>query len=174
MPKFFQSKALKPYVINKLEVAKFEPIICYRGNQVVHGYEATLLADICDAILEARKAGVKLTDRQQIVAEQAEIIIRSLAKVGIIALVDEATGYQEVREKDALKNFLEKFLLEEKTKWVSTFPDEFFEILFKMKGLNWVKANKGKKPQWVGHQWFQDCVEELRFVGYAFSFFNGE
>ncbi len=37
-------------------MAKFEPIICYRGNQIIHGYEATLLADICDAILEARKA----------------------------------------------------------------------------------------------------------------------
>jgi hypothetical protein len=117
----------------------------------VHGYEGTILADICDAILEARKAGVKLTERQKIVADQAEMIIRSLAKVGIIALIDEATGYQEVREKDALKNFLEKFLQEEKTKWVSTFPDEFFEMIFKMKGLNWVKANKGKKPQWVGH-----------------------
>lgn len=151
LPKFLQSKSLKPYIVNKLEVAKLDPIICYRGNQMVHGYEATILADICDAILEARKDGVKLTERQQIVADQAEMIIRSLAKVGIIALIDEATGYQEIREKDALKSFLEKFLQEEKTRYVSSFPDEFFEMIFRMKGINWVKANKGKKPQWVGH-----------------------
>lgn len=151
LPTFLQAKALNKYITNKLEVAKLKPIICHRGNQVVHGYEATILADICDAILEARKDGVKLTERQQIVADQAEMIIRSLAKVGIIALIDEATGYQEVREKDALKSFLEKFLQEEKTKYVSAFPDDFFEMIFKMKGLNWAKANKGQKPQWIGH-----------------------
>jgi hypothetical protein len=151
LPTFFKAKALKPFIDNKLKVAKLDPIICYRGEQVVHGYEATILADICDAILEARKAGAKLTDRQQTVADQAEMIIRALAKVGIIALIDEATGYQEVREKDALKQFLEKFLSEEKTKYIRTFPDEFFEMIFTMKGMTWKQANKGKKPQWVGH-----------------------
>jgi hypothetical protein len=85
------------------------------------------------------------------VASQSERIVRSFAKIGIIALVDEVTGYQEVREKDALKHFLEKFLLEEKTKWVRTFPDDFFDSIFKMKGLSWKQANKGQKPQWMGH-----------------------
>lgn len=150
LPIFFKSKALKPFIDNKLEVAKFEPIICYRGNQVVHGYEGTFLADLCDTILEARKAGAKFTDRQQIVADQAEIIIRSLAKVGIIALIDEATGYQEDRDKTALRDFLEKFLLEEKGKWIKTFPDEFFESIFKMKGWDWKSAIKGQKPGVVG------------------------
>lgn len=42
------------------------------------------------------------------------MIIRSVAKVGIIALVDEVTGYEKVREKDALQLFLQKFLEEEK------------------------------------------------------------
>lgn len=65
--------------------------------------------------------------RQIQFADSAEMIVRALAKTGIIALVDEATGYEQVREKDALKKFLDKFLLEEQTKWVKTFPDEFFE-----------------------------------------------
>lgn len=150
LPKFFNSKALKPFIDNKLEVAKFEPIICYRGSQVVHGYEGTVLADLCDAILEARKAGVKFTDRQLIVSDQAEIIIRSLAKVGIIALIDEATGYQQDRDKTALREFLEKFMHEEKKKWIKTFPDEFFESIFKMKGWDWNSAIKGQKPGVVG------------------------
>jgi hypothetical protein len=46
---------------------------------------------------------------------------------------------------------LQKFLDEEKGKWVKTFPDEFFEAIFKMKKWNWEMANKGQKPQVVGH-----------------------
>lgn len=151
LPLFFSRKALKPYVDNNIKVANLKPILCYRGNQMIHGYEATVMADLCDAILEARKAGVKLTERQRIVADQAEMIIRSLAKVGIIALIDEATGYQEVRDKHDLRAFLRKFLLEEKTRYIDAYPDEFFEMIFKMRGLTWSKANKGKNPRYFGH-----------------------
>lgn len=151
LPTFLQSKALKPFVDSTLEMAKLNPRKCYRGNIEYHGFEATALTDLCDAILDARNSGAKLTDRQQIVAVQCEIIVRSLARVGIIALVDEATGYQEVRDKDALQKFLARFLNEEQAKWIKTFPDEFFEMIFRFKGLTWTTANKGKKPQWIGY-----------------------
>lgn len=144
-------QGVKDLIFNKYDAGRFEPIICYKGNSKINGYEATVLVDICEVMLEARKLGRLTTERQKTIATQAETLIRSFARVGIIALIDEATGYQEVREKDALKSFLEKFLQEEKTKYIRTFPDEFFEMIFKMKGLSWVKANKGKKPQWVGH-----------------------
>ena len=35
-------------------------------------------------------------------ALRAEMLVRALAKVGIIALVDEATGYQDIRDQDTL------------------------------------------------------------------------
>lgn len=49
---------------------------------------------------------------QQTVINRCDIIVRALAKVGIIALVDEATGYQEDknRAKDELQKFLKSFL----------------------------------------------------------------
>lgn len=62
-----------------------------------YGYDVTLLIDICDLLIEGKNQGI-LTDRQKQYAIIAEIIIRSVAKVGIIALVDEATGYQYERE----------------------------------------------------------------------------
>lgn len=71
----------------------------------INGYEATILLDICDGFLDARK-NIKLSPRQEIIAHQAEILMRSFAKVGIIALVDEATGYQYKREKDELQKIL--------------------------------------------------------------------
>ncbi|HGN3509251.1 TPA: hypothetical protein ACKSJL_004093, partial [Providencia stuartii] len=59
----------------------------------INGYEASILVDICDAFMQARKE-IDLSPRQSIIAEQCEMLIRSFAKVGIISLIDEATGYQ--------------------------------------------------------------------------------
>jgi hypothetical protein len=69
------------------------------------GYRADLLPIVCEVYLQARDAAV-LPPNQQHVAKQADILMRGLAHVGIIALVDEATGYQEFRAKDALSRIL--------------------------------------------------------------------
>jgi len=84
------------------------------------GYEATILADICDAVLAARDAGV-LTGKQLAVAKQCEILTRAFAKVGIIALVDEATGYQKIRARYALEQILDEFIAKELRKWAKTY-----------------------------------------------------
>lgn len=121
------------------------------GSQsATNGYEATILIDICYAIIDLNRAGV-LNETQRQYALFADIIVRSVAKVGIIALIDEATGYQNDinRAKDELQQLLSKLLLAEQAKWIKTFPDEFFEIIFKMKGWDWTKA--AKKPQVIGH-----------------------
>jgi hypothetical protein len=66
------------------------------------GYDAELLVEICELYLDAR-AQSKLMESQLRLATMAEIIVRACAKVGIIALIDEATGYQKIREKRALQ-----------------------------------------------------------------------
>jgi len=119
-----------------------------------YGFDATVLIDICDAAIEANKRG-KLTGSQKNYAEFAEAIIRSVAKVGIVALVDEATGYQYDREHDALQRILDKFLTDEKRKWSKTFPDEFWFKLVKTKGYDSYMALK--RPAFVGH-WVNDIV----------------
>ncbi|MFI5139558.1 MAG: P63C domain-containing protein [Sphingobacteriales bacterium] len=152
LAKFLGSDAIRahlnPSVLEKLD----NPIKFHRpgpssAQPITYGYEATLLIDICNAILEANVPSGKINPIQ---VKSAEIIIRSVAKVGIIALVDEVTGYQKKRDEDALQRFLQKFLEDEKGKWVRTFPPEFFEAIFKMKGWTWKEAST-KKPQVVGH-----------------------
>lgn len=152
LPTFLSSKALKPFIESKLDVAKLEPIICYRGNQKIHGYEATVLADICDAMLEARKMGIKMTERQQIVTTQCEILIRALAKVGIIALVDEATGYQYDREKFELQKILKAYISEELLAWQKRFPDEFYREIFRLNDWPFTVAQiqRGERPGIIG------------------------
>jgi hypothetical protein len=154
LDEILSSKAVKPYIARAKASSKYAPIQCLKGKQKISAYRATALPEICDIMLQVRDhaimSGVELGSRQQAVIIQSDLIIRALAKVGIIALVDEVTGYEKIKEKDALQIFLQKFLDEEKGKWVSTFEPAFFEAIFKMKGWTWKQAST-KKPQVVGH-----------------------
>ena len=100
------------------------------------GYEATLLLDICDAYLKARDEK-KLSGNQLKIAKQAEIITRACAKVGIIALIDEATGYQAFREKQELQLKLQAFIAEDMQEWARMFPDEFWFELARLEGVRY-------------------------------------
>ena len=51
-----------------------------------YGYEATILPELCDAVLSARVAG-SLNYQQKHIAQQCEILVRAFARVGIIAPV---------------------------------------------------------------------------------------
>jgi hypothetical protein len=110
-----------------------------------HGYEADILIDICDAIIEARNKG-KLSPSQEFLAIQAESIIRSVAKVGIAALVDEATGYQAERERDALHKLLSVYLSEERLKWAKMFPDEFYKQIYRLRGWPFPTGSTKRTP----------------------------
>lgn len=80
-------------------------LIYLDGRNVVRGYDADLLPAVCDIWLKAREQGL-LQTQQLDKAKKAEILMRALAHVGITALVDEATGYQEIRDKIALQKIL--------------------------------------------------------------------
>jgi hypothetical protein len=111
------------------------------------GIKAELIPRVCEVWLKARDAGV-LRQSQVPVATKADILIRGLAHVGIVALVDEATGYQDDRSRDALAKILEAFVAKELKKWVSTFQAEYYKQLFRL----WGGAFNGslKRPQFFG------------------------
>jgi hypothetical protein len=129
IPPILQGKAINPFISKEI-LAKSRPIkFRTPTGSMASGYRADLLPDVCEVYLKARDAGV-LPHNQQHVAKQAEILIRGLANVGIIALVDEATGYQDLRARDALSKFLEAFVAKELRKWVRTFPIEYYKELW--------------------------------------------
>ena len=70
---------------------------------------------------------------QQQIAYRAEILMRELAHVGIVALVDEATGYLENRNRKSLQEILGKYLLPYQTRWAKRFPDESYRENFRLK-----------------------------------------
>lgn len=104
----------------------------YLGN----GYEATQLVDICDKYMEAECQGL-LKRNQKKLAFQSAIILRSCAKVGIIALIDEATGYQQFRAKRELQLKLQAFIADELQEWARMFPDEFWLELARLEGIHY-------------------------------------
>lgn len=158
LKRLFNYRAFKPIFANKLDPDQFQITKCKKGQTLVHGFSGPLLIDLCDAIIEVKNTPhLKLTVRQQIIAKQAEIIIRTVAKVGIIALIDEATGYQEVRDRLALQKILDKYLKDEWAKWTKTFPNEFYKHLFRLKGLPYPPSESSKRPRYVGH-WTNDII----------------
>lgn len=119
-------------------------------NSAWLGYEATILADLCDAILAAR-AGGYLTRLQDHFAVQAEVLVRGFARVGIIALVDEVTGFQRDRAKDALAKILEAWVAKALQPYVRAFPADYYEELFRLRGLPYPPpANPSFRPQYFG------------------------
>lgn len=109
--------------------------------QLARGYEATLLIEICEMYLLARAEGL-LKRSQMPMARMAEAVIRACAKVGITALIDEATGYQEVREKQALQLKLQAFIADEMQEWAKMFPDEFWYELARLEGTRYSPRNR--------------------------------
>ena len=120
-----------------------------------HGYEAEVLVEVCKAVIRANTAG-KLKSQQMNMAKQAQIILNALAKVGIVALVDEATGYQTDRDPDALQLLVQAYIEKEQREWEKEFPDDFYLSLNKVYGSDpYVSKASGtmiiNKPQHFGN-----------------------
>jgi hypothetical protein len=149
IPAILQGKALKPFISEEI-LEKSHPI-AFRppSGGRASGYNAELLPAVCDIYLAAREAEA-LPKNQRHVAQQAEILVRGLARVGIIALVDEATGYQEVRAKNALAQILEAFIAKELQAYVRTFPDDFYRELFRLRELDYPNGTV-RRPQYFGN-----------------------
>lgn len=148
LPPVLQGKAIRPFiptdVIELAQPISFRTPFGLRAN----GYRAELLPVFCEVYLAARAAGA-LPPNQYRRAEQAEILMRGLARTGIIALVDEATGYQDVRTKDALSRILNAFIEKELQPWTRTFPPDFYKEMFRLRGVSYDPSSV-KRPQYFG------------------------
>jgi len=152
-PFFLAAEALKPFISEDLLMSTTPIFYRTTGSKGV-GYDARLLPQVAEVYLRFRDAVVtekgKVPARYEHIVAAADILMRGLASVGIIALVDEATGFQRDRAKDALERILQEFIAKELRPWVHTFPAEFYEQLFRLRGLQYPKDSV-KKPQYFGH-----------------------
>ncbi len=149
LPAFLTAKNLKEFISKDLEVTSSQIQFRSLRGQRSFGYPAELLPKVCDVFLDADKKNVLLPSQKHI-AERAQILMRALAHVGIVALVDEATKYQDVRDRLALQAILDAYLRKELAAWAKTFPDEFYREIFRLRKWPW-RGMKVNRPQVVAN-----------------------
>ena len=169
IPYFVAQEWLSPFVSGELAARLNSPIpfTLPEGGPSALGYPATLLVDICEAIVKADQLGTTTT-RQAPIVERAIRLMMGYARTGIIALVDEATGYQQMRHDRALRIFLNKYLSDRFSSWSEMFPHEFYNQIFRLNG--WDGPGGVSRPSVVGKytndivysRISQDLLDELR------------
>jgi hypothetical protein len=158
LEKYLGVEALKPFIsLDDL----LERMVPFRLPEVeglerqVKGLPADLVIDICKGFMTALEcsyrsdyAGPKLTSRQAEMAVKAGMFVSACAKIGLDALIDEATGYQYERAEDALQVKLRAYLEEEMRAWEKTFPDELWKEFGRL--TSW-KGSVTQRPKYWGH-----------------------
>lgn len=124
------------------------------GGGRASGYPVTLLVDLCAAILEARRYW-QLPPHYRMTEVRAEVILKSVGKTGIIALVDEVTGYDEKR-KETLQAILTAYLRSDLAVWAKRFPDEFYKEIYRLRGWPW--RGRGFNPPGVVAHYTKDLI----------------
>ncbi len=154
---FLALKNLKPFITEEL-IEETRPITFRMPTSgIAWGYRAEVLPRVCDVYLQARAENALLKSQEKF-AVVCDIIKKGMAHVGIIALVDEVTGYQEFRVRHALEEILEEFIAKELRPWTKTFPDEFYERMFDLK--KWPHhPGSVKRPSVIG-KYTNDIVYE--------------
>ena len=122
----------------------FIPGTQFRGR----GITAEQFEAILTGYVRALGAQTLTTDRQREIATTCAILSTAFLKIGIIAQIDEATGYQYERAADALQVKLQAYIAEELRDWEKTFPDELWEQFGRL--TNW-KGPIYSRPKWWGH-----------------------
>jgi hypothetical protein len=167
LEKYLSVSPLKPF-INMESV--LERLVAFRIPEVegleraVKGLPADLFIEICQGFVAALNAhyrpnnDTKLTSRQIEMGMKASMFLSACAKVGLDALIDEATGFQYERERDALQVKLNAYLGEELRKWEKTFPDELWMEFGRLTG--W-KGGIYKRPKYWGKLVIELVYEHL-------------
>lgn len=161
LPAFITAKNLKPFIPKDLYVTSSQIEFRRKAGGKAFGYPAELLPKICGVFIDADEAG-KLTPAQKHIAAKARVLLRGFAEVGIIALVDEATGYQEKRPRDELQQILAAYISPTLLPWTERFPVDFFKEMFRVYGWPWPFANSGY-PGPLGPRYAGKLIKKIIF-----------
>lgn len=135
---------------------RFAPVICEDDDGVTHElYEALLLIEVCDALVEAR-VNKSLPSELTAMAKEAEMLLRGFALVGTTALVDEVTSHKPraAEYQEIMKQHLDSELKE----WVSVLQEDFFKEVCRLKGWDFTQTNK------IDPKLIAGCVNELVYA----------
>lgn len=182
---YINVQALQPYIPPNLIKRWIEFSIPEVVNKTVLGLSAEDFLDVCKAYVRARDDGKLKTDSQIAVAIKSGMFLSACSKVGLIALIDEATGYQYIRAEDALQVKLRLFLEEEMRQWEKTFPDELWMEFGRL--THW-KGSLHSRPKYWGKlvleliyeyldpdviDWLRKNKPPVRYGGHWHRYYSG-
>lgn len=155
LPVFLTAKSLEPFIGEDLRRNSAPVEFKDKKGLKIRGYKAELLPSVCYVFLDAHEKGA-LTSMQIHIAERSKQLVRGFATVGIIALIDAATGFEKERKQEALQEILDKYLRKNYAAWAKCFPDEFYEEMFRLKG--WTLDKKTMKMPGVVGRYTNDII----------------
>jgi hypothetical protein len=152
IPPFLSAEVVKPFISEDILVATTPVFYRTKSGRKMVGYDAQLLPMVAEVYLKMRDEftsnGKSIPSRYAHIIQACDLVMRALAHIGIVALVDEATGYQDIRDRLALQAILDAYLLKEFAAWAKRFPDEFYKEIFRLRKWEW-KGMKINRPQVV-------------------------
>ena len=148
LPAILRPRNLAPFIDESLAAISqpiiFRPLVDGYSKGIAFGLRAEALAMICRVYVDAEDTGA-LTATQRHVAQAARRLLVALEHVAMIALVDEATGFQALRPHNELQRILEAYVLPEHRPWVKTLPVEFTKELYRLWDWNLSETMQGPR-----------------------------
>lgn len=160
---FLRAKNLKEFISSELERSSIPLLYLPRNptsgaSGIGYGYRARLLPDVCWVYQDAMLAG-KLLANQQHIGEACRAFLKALTNYAIEDLVDQATGFDDLRKREAINRILEKYCREDALPWVKMFDLDFYRQVYRLN--NWpFDPAKTARPGVVGH-WTNDLYDRL-------------
>jgi len=151
IPFFLQAEVLKPFITEDLLMSTAPVFFIDKSGKKSVGYDARVLPNVADVYLKYRdacaKEGKAVTPRYEPLIKACDAVVRHLAQVGIVAMVDKATGFQE--DAALVAQTIELYVAKELRQWVRTFPRSFFQELCRLRGVTF--RDDMKLPKYFGH-----------------------
>lgn len=165
LPFFLSAEVLKPFITDELMLSTTPIFFRLKGGQRAVGYDALLLQMVCQVYQDLRESLMKklakgdkkqVSDAKRIYARYEHIVAkcdslsRGFSQRGIIALVDDATGYQADMARDEITKILEKYISPKLMPWTRKFPHDFFREAYRLLGWEY-RLGQVKHPSYMGH-----------------------
>jgi hypothetical protein len=165
LPSFLQAEALKPFITDELMQSTTPIVFKLKNGQVTAGYDAMLLPLACEVYLKLRdklntdlsggdaatkRMAKKHVQQYRHIIEACDQLTRGLARRGIIALVDDATGYQDDRVRQDIARIIQLYVADTLIPWVvAKFPPIFFREAYRILGWEY-KPGQTKHSPYMG------------------------
>jgi P63C domain len=161
LPFFLSSEILKPFITEEVRLSTTPIFFRLKSGQRAVGYDALLLPMVCnvyqklrDSLMQrlAKGTAEDAKGAKGVYAKYEHIIARcdelshGFSRRGIVALVDDATGYQDDKVRQDINRIIEAYVAPSLRPWAQKFPHEFFRQAYRLLGWKYEPGQTKHSP----------------------------